>query len=270
MLIPHRLPLQEGRLLARYDRFIAEVDLGGRVVEAHCVNPGRMEGLVRRGVRAWVSEAPAGSRRRLRFTLEILEVDGVFVGANTVEPNRLVEWLLRERAVPGLRRYRSLRREVAYGGHSRIDFLLETGPTEHLVEVKNCHLVYPDGGAYFPDSVSARAAGHLAALAREVAAGRRATVLFVLQRNDGRVLRPSRLHDPAFARAAGDAARAGVRFRALQFEPRPEGFRCLGSLPVDLRPYDPQRLAAYREALRDCSGWRRRGPVRRAGKPATG
>jgi len=264
VLIPHRLPLLEATFLARYDRFIAELDLEGRTVEAHCVNPGRMEGLVRRGARAWISEAPPGSRRRLRYTLELLEIDGRFIGANTVEPNRLVEILLRERAIDGLRRFRSLRREVPYGGHSRIDFLLDTASGEHLVEVKNCHLVYPDDCAYFPDSVSARAAGHLKALADEVRAGRRASVLFMLQHSDGHRLRPSRLHDPVFSEAAGDAAAAGVRFRAVRVDPRPEGFLFQGSIPVDLRPYDPQRLAPWREALVDSSGWRRRGARRTA------
>ena len=266
MLIAHRQPLYEGRFLARYDRFIASIALDGKEVEAHCVNPGRMEGLVQRGARAWVSRAPAGSRRRLAYTLELLEVDGRYIGANTVEPNRLVEQLLLARAVTGLKRFRELRREVRYGNHSRIDFLLETGATQHLVEVKNCHLVYPDDRAYFPDSVSARASAHLEALAREVADGRRATVLFVLQREDGRALRPSRLHDPAFAEAAVRAAEAGVRFRAIKVAARPEGFRYMGAVPVDLRSYDPQALKPYREALDEFSGWQRRA----AGKASAG
>jgi sugar fermentation stimulation protein A len=269
MLIPHERPLLECRFLARYDRFIASVELAGDVVDAHCVNPGRMEGLVRPGSRAWVSAAPPGSKRKLRYTLEILEIDGRHVGANTVVPNRLAETLLRAGRVPGLKRFRSLRREVRYGDSSRIDLLLEQGGREHYVEVKNCHLVYPDGGAYFPDSVSARAAGHLQELTAVARRGDRATVLFVLQRGDGRFLRPSRLHDPAFAAAASAAAAAGVRFRAVQVDPTPAGFRFLGSLPVRVGPYDPEPLAAYREALAPHSGWQRRG-ARASGRARTG
>jgi len=125
--------------------------------------------------------------------------------------------------------------------------------------VKNCHLVYPDGGAYFPDSVSVRAAGHLRELATVVAAGDRASVLFTVQREDARFLRPSRLHDPAFAAAATEAAAAGVRFRALTIAPRPDGFHFLGALPVRLGPYATEPLEAFREALLPFSGWRRRG-----------
>ena len=134
------------------------------------------------------------------------------------------------------------------------------------MEVKNCHLVYPDNTAYFPDSVSERAAGHLKELAREVREGRKATVLFVLQRPDGVRLRPSRLHDPAFADAAAQAADAGVRFRAAQIHTRPDGYEFLGMIPVDLKAYDAAPLAAYRDAAAPFSGGRRRKMGKKTGK----
>jgi sugar fermentation stimulation protein A len=262
LLIPHSQPLQECRLVARYDRFIADVEFDdGRIEKSHCVNPGRMEGLVRPGARAWVSAAPEGSKRKLQWTLELLELDGRYIGANTQVPNRIAEILVRERLIPGLKRWRSLEREVRYGENSRIDLLLR-GKTDHLVEVKNCHLVYPDQRAYFPDSVSARATKHLQELAQETAAGKRATVLFVLQRTDGVALRPSRVHDPDFAAAARAAAEAGVRFRAVRVDPTPEGFRFDGTLPVDLADYDLTTPAAYRSKLAAWSGWKRRGPAK--------
>ncbi|MEO0974748.1 MAG: DNA/RNA nuclease SfsA [Pseudomonadota bacterium] len=262
VFFPHPLPLQACRFVARYDRFIADVALeaDGRVVSAHCVNPGKMEGMVVPGARAWVSPAPAGSKRKLHYTLELIELDGRLVGANTQVPNRLAEHYVRGRLVPGLRRFRSLEREVAYGERSRIDLLLR-GQRDHLVEVKNCHLVYPDGCAYFPDSVSERAVKHLDELVQQVAVGLRATVLFVLQRTDGRRLRPSRLHDPAFAEAVTRAASAGVRFRAVQVEPTVDGYHFVRAIPVDLKPYEPARIAPFRDALASTSGWRRRGPV---------
>ena len=53
----------------------------GHIVDAHCVNPGRMEGLVQPGAKAWVSGVPPDSKRKLRYTLELLEIDGRFVEA---------------------------------------------------------------------------------------------------------------------------------------------------------------------------------------------
>lgn len=249
-------PLLEGRLVRRYERFVVEVRVGREVVRAHCVNPGRMEGLVTPGARVWLSEALG--ERALRYTWELVEVDGRLVGANTVVPNRLVRALLEQRLIPGLDDATAVRPEQRFGRGHRVDFLLETPAGEHLVEVKNCHLVYPDALGYFPDSRSERARGHVDALARQLQHDRRATVLFTLQRDDARGLRPSTLHDPDFAAAARRAARAGVHFRAVRLTPTLEGFQYEGEVPVDLAPYDARPVAAWAHALEPHSGWERK------------
>ncbi len=256
--VPHPTPLLEGRLVARYDRFIAQIELreGGQHVRAHCVNPGRMEGQVRPGVRAWVSKVPEASKRKLRYTWELVEEDEQIVGANTVAPNRIVAELLAARVLPGLRRFRALRSEVAYAEGSRVDFLLD-GAVPHYVEVKNSHLVYPDGRGYFPDSVSVRATHHLEALTGVVEAGAKATVLFTIQRPDVRAIRPSILHDPAFAAAARAARAAGVRFRAVTIRPTLHAYEVIKEIPVDLREYDTKAHEQWRAAKLPWSGWRR-------------
>ena len=92
-------PLHEGRLVRRYERFIAEVQLGRTLVRAHCVNPGRMEGMVIPGARVWLSEAPG---RHLPWTWELMEFEGRLIGANTSLPNKLVGEVLRRGLLPGL------------------------------------------------------------------------------------------------------------------------------------------------------------------------
>ncbi|MEO0324698.1 MAG: DNA/RNA nuclease SfsA [Myxococcota bacterium] len=277
--VPHPAPLVPGRLVDRYDRFIAAVRLrGGRTVRAHCVNPGRMEGLVRPGARVWLLPAPTGSKRKLAYTWELVadaEVLGpragreAIVGANTVVPNRLVAALLAGRRWPGFRRYRGVRSEVRYGERSRVDFVVDRASGPHFLEVKNCHLVYPDGRAYFPDSVSVRASGHLAELASLARQGLRATVVFTLQRPEPvRAVRPSALHDPAFADAARAAGDAGVRFRAVQVLADARGYTLTRELPVDLKPYDLAPLAVHRAARLPRSGWRA-DPARSRSQPRT-
>lgn len=257
MSVPHASPLLEGRLIDRYERFIAEIELrSGARIRAHCVNPGRMEGQVRPGVRAWVSKAPEGSKRKLRYTWELVEEHGQIVGANTVAPNRIVAQLLAARVLPGLRRFRALHREVARANGSRVDFMLE-GKRPHYVEVKNCHLVYPDERGYFPDSVSARATHHLEGLIDAVQEGAAATVLFTIQRPDVRAIRPSILHDPAFAAAARAAGAAGVRFRAVTIRPTLRAYEVLREIPVDLREYETDEHERWRAERLPWSGWRR-------------
>ena len=260
-------PLREGRLLRRYERFVAEVELaGGARVRAHCVNPGRMEGLVVPGARVWLSEARAG--RALGWTWELVELDGVLVGANTALPNQLARALLERslvgapsphrRCLAGFSGLTAVRPEQPFGQGHRVDFLLEGPSGPRYVEVKNCHLAYPDRGAYFPDSRSERATAHAEELGRLAARGVAASVLFTVQRLDADVVRPSALHDPAFADALRRAVAAGVTVHAVRLAPTLEGLRLDAELPVDVAPYDPRRLEPWAAALAPTSGWTRK------------
>jgi sugar fermentation stimulation protein A len=258
--LPHPTPFIAGRLLARYVRFIAEVKLDtGETVRAHCVNPGRMEGQVEIGRRVWLSPSQ-NPKRKLAYTLELIEdVDEkgrvILTGANTQAPNRIIGEALRAKALPGFKRYQTLRAEVK-DGESRLDFLLG-GSTPHFVEVKNAHLVYPDRRAYFPDSKSERALRHVEHLNAIVQRGDRASVILVVQRGDSlRSVRPSRLHHPEFADACRTAFEAGVGFRAFQVEPTTTGYEVTAALPVDLGLYDPAPQVPWREKGLLHSGWK--------------
>lgn len=250
--------------MRRYERFLAEVRLeggrdGGREVRAHCVNPGRMEGLVVPGARVWLSRSDATAGRALAFTWELVEVAEGLVGVNTVLPNALAGAVLEGGLVEGFDDVRGLRAEQRFGDGRRVDFVVEHGDgVAHHVEVKNCHLVYGDGYGYFPDSRSERATHHVEALGALARAGGRTTVLFTVQRADARGLRPSDLHDPTFAAAVRHAAGEGVRFRALRFVPTLEGLWLDGELPVDLAPYDVAAARAFGRALERASGWVRK------------
>ena len=218
-----------------------------------------MEGQVEIGRRVWLSPAQS-DKRRLRYTLELIEdVDekgrAILTGANTQAPNRIIGEALRAKALPGFKRYRSLKAEVK-DGESRLDFLLD-GATRHFVEVKNAHLVYPDRRAYFPDSKSERARRHVEHLHAIVERGDQASVILVVQRGDSlRSVRPSRLHDPEFADACRAASDAGVRFRAFQAEPTTTGYDITRALPVDLGDYDPTPQVPWREKALLHSGWK--------------
>jgi sugar fermentation stimulation protein A len=252
---PWPTPLVVATLLRRRDRFLADAVLpSGEAVVAHCVNPGAMEGVVRPGARVWLTpvDHPA---RKLKFTWSVVEDEGVRVGADTSLPNRLVRAMLEARALRGFAGCGAFVPEFVHAPGCRVDFRLSTRRGPHDLEVKNCHLRYPDGRGYFPDSVSERATKHLAVLSAEAARGVATTVLFVVQRPDVTAVRPSDVHDPTFAAAARAAAAAGVRFRALRASVGDAGVTVEGEVPVDLAPYDLAGPRAWRAALRPLSGW---------------
>lgn len=252
MLYRWPTPLVEGRLVRRYERFIAEVRVGRELVRAHCVNPGRMEGMVVPGARVWLSEAPG---RALPWTWELMELDGLLLGANTAMPNRLVKVALERGLVKGFEQTREVKPEQKLGKHHRVDFVVDG---QHLVEVKNCHLVYPDRRGYFPDSASERATSHAQALARRARGGTRCSIIFTVPRDDVDALRPSALHDPTFTSALRAAGRAGVAMTALRLRPSLEGIELVGEVPVELEAYDVAPLRAWSLAYDDTSGWQRK------------
>jgi sugar fermentation stimulation protein A len=160
--------------------------------------------------------------------------------------------------LPGLDDATAVHAEKVFGRGHRVDFLLERPSGPHYVEVKNCHLVYPDGCGYFPDSVSARATSHVEALTRLVKKGVNATVLFTLQRDDPTALRPSAVHDPKFARAMRAAVKAGLTTRAVRLIPTLEGVVFDGEVPVNVEAYELAASREWSKAYDETSGWQRK------------
>ena len=204
-------PLRRGRLVRRYKRFFADIVLDdGTEITAHCPNPGAMTGLALAGLKAWTSVS-SNPKRKLSHTLELVRADGVLVGINTGHPNRIIGEALAARALPPFAAYSATRPEVRYADNCRIDFLLAgAGLPDCYVEVKNVHLSRTPGLAEFPDSVTARGARHLQALAAMARSGHRAVLLYLVQRPD--CARFSLAHDIdlAYARATEAARAAGV------------------------------------------------------------
>jgi sugar fermentation stimulation protein A len=229
-------PLVRGRLIQRYKRFLADIELeDGSIITAHCPNPGAMIGLNMPGLTCWLSHDP-NPKRKLPYTWELVEApshDGKFlpVGLNTMHPNRLVAEALAADAIPEVAGYASVRREVKYGLGSRVDFLLEsTDRPRCWLEVKNVHLRREGTLAEFPDCVAARSTRHLGELEEMVRAGDRAVVLFVVQRTDCDSFRAAADCDPAFAAALDRVIANGVEVYVYACEITRTGVRIAGRI----------------------------------------
>ena len=225
-------PLIPGRLIQRYKRFLADVELeDGTIITAHCANPGSMLGLKDPGTRVWLSKSD-NPKRKLAYSWELLELGETMIGINTTHPNRIVEEAILADKIPEISGYQSLRREVKYGKNSRIDLLLEDpDKVDCYVEVKNVHLLRQPELAEFPDSVTKRGAKHLVELGDMVEQGKRAVMLYLVNRTDCARFSLAADIDPTYATAFDQARARGVEALVYGCDISPQGIHLTHSLP---------------------------------------
>ncbi|NUO18598.1 DNA/RNA nuclease SfsA [bacterium] len=206
-------PLQRGRLLRRYKRFLADILMDdGREITAVTPNTGSMKGLCVTNAPVMVSYSNSPSRK-IPYTWELVEIQGKWVGINTHLPNALVAECLDKRSIPELAEFETYRREVRLQSGSRIDFGL--GNDEALLEVKNVTLV-ENSVALFPDSITERGTKHLHELMGAVSRGVKAYMVYVVQHHLAESFSPADGIDPVYGKALRAAENRGVKLLALK------------------------------------------------------
>lgn len=177
--------LVSGRLVKRYKRFFADVELSnGRIVTAHCPNTGSMLGLAKHGVKVWL-EPNEDPRKKLKYSWKLVDHEnGHFTGVDTSIANKIVYEALLQRKILEVLDYDIILREQKYGANSRVDFLLRNGSKTCYLEVKSVTLCRQEKIAEFPDTVTSRGAKHLKELSKTVSTNTRAIVLYLVQRSD--------------------------------------------------------------------------------------
>ena len=195
--------LQEGVLLKRYKRFLADITTqAGESITIHCPNTGSMKNCQEPGSRIWYSDSE-NPNRKYACTWELVEVDNKhIVGINTGLANKLVHEAITSNRIIELTTYESIRTEVAYGEQkSRIDLLLEGTAKDPdalcYVEVKNV-------------SLGLQELLHMHSL------GHRAVLLFCVQHSGIRRIIPADNIDPEYGRLLREVASKGVEVIAYR------------------------------------------------------
>ena len=132
--------LIKGKLIKRYKRFFAEIDCNNKILTAHCPNPGAMTGLAIPGQKVFFSTSN-NKNRKLKYTLEFVEIDNYPVGVNTLLPNKLVAEALENKKISKLKQYSEIKPEFKFSQGIRFDFLLTDPDLKPcILEVKNVQL----------------------------------------------------------------------------------------------------------------------------------
>jgi sugar fermentation stimulation protein len=200
--------------LDRPNRFIAHVELEGRIETVHVKNTGRCRELLFPGAEVWLTTPGTPGRKTKYDLVAVRKSNGVLFNIDSQAANAVArEWLEGqgfERIVP----------EFRYGD-SRIDFYMERGEERYLLEVKGCTLEQ-DGIGYFPDAPTQRGVKHLRDLMRAARERYLASIAFVIQMDGVTKVRPNMQTHPEFGAALAEAEKSGVRVLFLPCHVEPD------------------------------------------------
>ena len=187
-----------GRFIRRLNRFAVECSLGGKIVQAHLPNPGRLWELLLPGAAISLVRNNRSPDRATAYTAVAVARKGVPVLLHTGMANAVVQYLIEENKIHGLENAQIIKREATFG-RSRFDFLLRKDDIQHVLEVKSCTL-FGKYVAMFPDAVTERGRRHLLALSDLAETGMTCGVIFVVHYPHVRFFLPDYHTDFDFAR----------------------------------------------------------------------
>jgi len=172
-----------GLLIKRYKRFFVDVKVGNKIVTAHCPNTGSMMGLLKKHNKVWLTKSD-NPKRKLKYTLQIIEDQSSKVGVNTHITNKIALDALKNSIIENFKNLETIKKEVNFGLDTRFDFLINEGKKKSFIEVKNVTLSRKKGIAEFPDAVTSRGLKHIEELLKASKKGYGIYILYVIQRDD--------------------------------------------------------------------------------------
>lgn len=231
--------LIEGRLIKRYKRFLADVELAdGQVLTVHCPNTGAMTGCAEPGSRVWLSVS-ASKTRKYPHTWELVETSRGLACIHSARANKVVRKAFEAGLIPGFDEYPEIRSEVKYGANSRADLLLEGSAGRVFVEVKSVTLCTDSGQGLFPDAVSDRGRKHLLELAAIRDEQTRALMFYcVFHQGVQRVSAAAQI-DPRYRDTLAEVTRQGVEVMAWRADVNLRDLVLAGPLPFSIDAPEP-------------------------------
>ena len=220
-------PLQQGTLIKRYKRFLADIETGsGQAITIHCPNTGAMTGCAEPGFKVFYSTSD-NAKRKYPNTFELAQNhQGDVIGINTGKANHLVKEAIEHDLIEELQGYSSLSTEVKYGKeNSRIDIKLSApNKVDCYIEVKSATLLLDQhtGLGGFPDAVTSRGQKHLRELAEMKEQGNRAVLVFLVQHSGIKNITVASHIDPAYEKELKKAFAQGVEILVVHTHISPD------------------------------------------------
>lgn len=207
--------IKKGKFISRPNRFIAEVEIDGKIEVCHVKNTGRCRELLVQGTTVYVQRSDKAERKTKYDLITVLK-GSKLINMDSQAPNKVFgEW------VNKFFKNVSLVKPEAKYKNSRFDFYIEADGEKIFVEVKGVTLEN-DGVVKFPDAPTERGVKHLNELCECIKDGYRAYVFFVIQMEKVKCFMPNRDTHPEFAQALLKAKEHGVNICAVNCRVEPD------------------------------------------------
>jgi len=202
--------LISGVFKKRYKRFFVDILINDKLVVAHCPNTGSMHGLLKEGNKVWLTKSN-NPKRKLKYTLQIIEDRGSKVGVNTHLTNKIFLDGLKNNLIKELDKDIKIKSEVKFGDNTRFDFLITKKNYKAFIEVKNVTLSRTNGIAEFPDAVTSRGAKHISELIKASKKGYKIYLAYIIQREDCKKFIIASDLDPEYSKLLSKAVNKNLK-----------------------------------------------------------
>jgi sugar fermentation stimulation protein A len=247
LLLKYKTELNECNFVKRYKRFFVDVKTQEQnILTVHCANSGSMKSCLIENATAYILDS-MNPQRKLRYTLELLQLEDGLACINTARANQFVEQILfktigQERSNIFLKanfpyesfsKWEAFKREAVFNKETRFDFCLRSlNQTKKCwIEVKSVSMRMSKNIWAFPDAITERGQKHLVELMNAKKSGNDAWLFFVLMR--GNDIPEAQLHDgfrtayeidPQYSNLLENAKKVGVNVALIIPEISVEGF----------------------------------------------
>lgn len=202
-----------GKFISRPNRFIANIEINGKVEVCHVKNTGRCKELLTPNAEVFVQKSN-NPNRKTKFSLISVIKGNRLINMDSQVPNKVVhEWLLSGGLFDDIT---LIKPETKYN-NSRFDFYVETKNKKIFIEVKGATLEN-EGIVRFPDAPTERGVKHVKELCDCLNEGYEAYVIFVIQMKNVSYFEPNSETHKEFADVLRSAKKIGVHVLAVDCE----------------------------------------------------
>jgi sugar fermentation stimulation protein A len=199
--------------ISRPNRFIANVEIDGKIKVCHVKNTGRCRELLTDRARVIVQEFDTPTRKTKFDLINVYKGDRL-INMDSQSPNKIfAEWAPNSGVFGNI----TLLRPETKFGNSRFDFYMEAVGRKAFVEIKGVTLE-DNGVVRFPDAPTERGVKHVRELMECINEGYDAYIVFIVQMKDVLYLEPNWDTHREFGEALREASEHGVKVLAVDCE----------------------------------------------------